>query len=338
MTLCTAYIRQANDTEELIFATDSELRGGGEKWDKGVKLFELPNKDALLCFTGTTSRAYPLILNLISSITYEDLFFRKAYTLPDLKEHILELFSKLIRTISDFVDDKHKVRGEAKFLFGGWDWQKGQFRIWMILYNPENEKFEASELTEDNERTNFYVFIGEASDIDAEEWANEELTKLLIKEKKLHMKLEMEPLKILRTAALDNEIIGIGGSLQIAKVYKSNKTEFLGVYWHSIKGRPYFQGREYNETNKPLVRYFDPDTFEIIESDLPNKLYNISEEVYLDNYEFVQSCFDESGFIKENLSEKAKHELRLIFKDIAYRQFLINQEAEQEQLAKREDA
>lgn len=224
MTLCTAWIRQANDSEELVFATDSELRGGGEKWDKGVKLFELPNKDALLCFTGTTSRAYPLILNLISSITYEDLFFRKSYTLIDLKEHVLDLFSTLIKTISDYVDDKHRVRGEARFLFGGWDWEKGRFRIWIILYDAEKEKFVASELTEDNERTSFYVFLGEAKDIEVEDWANEELTKLLIKEKKLHMKLDMEPLKILRTAALDTEIIGIGGSLQIAKVYKSNKT------------------------------------------------------------------------------------------------------------------
>jgi hypothetical protein len=332
MTLCTAWIRKANDTEELVFATDSELSGGGEKWDKGVKLFELPNKDSLLCFTGTTARAYPLILNLISSITYEDLFFKKTYTLTDLKDHLLELFSTLIKTISDLVEDKHKVRGEARFLFGGWDWQRGRFRIWMILYNPQKEKFTASELTEDNERINFYVFIGEAHGINAEEWANEEFTKLLIKESKLHMKLDMEPLKILRTAALDPDIRGIGGSLQIAKVYKSNKTEFLGIYWHSIKGKPYFQGREYNEITKPLVRYYDPDTFTIIESDLPNKLINISEEDYKNHFEFVKSCYDENGFIRDDISEKSKHQLSLIFKDVAFRQFITNQETEQEQL------
>jgi len=329
MTLCTAWIRQANDTEELVFATDSELSGGGEKWDKGVKLFELPNKDALLCFTGATARAYPLILNLISSITYEDLFYKKIYSLTDLKTHVLELFSTLIKTISDFVEDKHKLRGEARFLFGGWDWEKGQFRIWMILYDPQKEKFEANELTEDHERTNFYVFIGEAHDINVEDWANEEFTKLLIKEQKLHMKLDMEPLKILRAAALDRSIQNIGGSLQIAKVYKSNKTEFLGIHWPSIEGKPCFQGREYNEINKPMVRYYDPDTFEIIESDLPTRLTNITEDTYQDNFEFVQDCFDEDGYLKEDLPEKTKHELRLIFKDVAYRQFLVNQEAEQ---------
>ena len=67
MTLCTAHIRQVNDTEELVFATDSCLTGG-EKWKHGIKLFELPRKDCLLCFAGDTFRAYPLVLNMVSSI------------------------------------------------------------------------------------------------------------------------------------------------------------------------------------------------------------------------------------------------------------------------------
>jgi len=70
MTLCVAWIRQANNTEELVFATDSTLTGG-EKWDHGVKLFELPRKDCLLSFAGSTARAYPLILNLVSSISFD---------------------------------------------------------------------------------------------------------------------------------------------------------------------------------------------------------------------------------------------------------------------------
>ena len=68
MTLCIAWIRQENDNQELVFATDSMLTGGGETWKHGVKLFELPRKDCLLCFAGDTDKAYPLILNLISSI------------------------------------------------------------------------------------------------------------------------------------------------------------------------------------------------------------------------------------------------------------------------------
>lgn len=333
MTLCTAHIRQVNDTEELVFATDSHLNGAGEKWDKGVKLFEMPNKDALLCFTGTTSRAYPLILNLVSSIDYDDDLFNRAYTVVDLKDYILELFSSLITSITDYVEDKHKVRGEARFLFGGWDWKSDQFKIWYIQYSPDDEEFIATELTDDTDKTNFQVYIGEANGIEIEDEANKKLTQLLIDTDRIHNKLDMEPLKILRDVSIDPNIEGVGGSLQIGKVYKSNRTEFYGIYWPSSKGKPCFQGREYNDINKPLVRYFDSDTFEIIESDIPDKLMVITEEEYEKDYEFVKSCYEEeSGYLKENVTEKEKYTLKLIFKDISYRQFIEKQSKETENI------
>jgi hypothetical protein len=342
MTLCTAYIRQANDTEELVFATDSCLTGG-EKWKHGIKLFELPRKDCLLCFAGDTMRAYPLVLNLVSSIHLDKYLQSPSATLEEVLEFLSELFTKLVKTITEVDKARiHLERGSAEFLFGGWDWQKGAngaFRVWKLYYSVGVEGFIFDELTNSSSQTIFYTFMGNASSFgDIEKEAKDRFKKLLSDEDKIGSKLDMEPLRILCGISLDKAIREVDGSLQIAKVYKSNRTEFFGIYWESSKGKPCFQGREYNEINKPLVRYFNPDTFEIIESDLPNKLYNISEEVYLDNYEFVQSCFDESGFIKENLSEKTKHELRLIFKDVAYRQFLISQEAEQEQLAKSEEA
>jgi len=330
MTLCVSWIRKVNGKEELIFATDSELRGGGERWDKGVKLFEMPNKDALISFTGSTARAYPLILNLISSINYDDLFFKKTYTLNDLKEHILDLFSSLIKTITDYVDDKHKIRGEARFLFGGWDWVFGQFRIWYLLYDEETERFVANELTDDSEKNKFHVFIGEVSDekIDIEDIANTKLTTKLIEDNSLYKNFDMEPIKILRDIALDSEIVGVGGSLQIAKVYKSNKTEFFGIYWQSSKGKPYFQGVKYTETKKPLVKYFDPDTFEVLESEIPNKILNINEDDYGDDYQFIVDCYKD-GFLKDDLSEKKKQRLKTVFKDISYRHFIKNQEEPQ---------
>ena len=342
MTLCTAYIRQANDTEELVFATDSCLTGG-EKWKHGIKLFELPRKDCLLCFAGDTMRAYPLVLNLVSSIHLDKYLQSPSATLEEVLEFLSELFTKLVKTITEVDRERiHLERGSAEFLFGGWDWQKGAngaFRVWKLYYSEGVEGFIFDELSNSSNQTIFYTFMGNAESFgDIEKEAKDRFKKLLSDEDKIGSKLDMEPLRILCGISLDKSIREVDGSLQIAKVYKSNRTEFFGIYWESSKGKPCFQGREYNEINKPLVRYFNPDTFEIIESDLPIKLYNITEEIYQDNFDFVQSCFDETGFLKDGLSEKIKHELRLIFKDIAYRQFLINQEAEQDQLAKSEEA
>lgn len=96
MTLCTAYIRQVNDTEELVFATDSCLTGG-EKWKHGIKLFELPRKDCLLCFAGSTIRACPLVLNLISSIHLDSYLQSPASKLDEVLLYLSDLFSGLVK-------------------------------------------------------------------------------------------------------------------------------------------------------------------------------------------------------------------------------------------------
>jgi len=330
MTLCTAHIRQVNDTEELVFATDSCLTGG-EKWKHGIKLFELPRKDCLLCFAGDTFRAYPLVLNMVSSIHLDKYLQSPSATLEEVLEFLSEQFTTLVKTITEVDKERiHDERGSAQFLFGGWDWQKGCYRVWKLHYTKDAEGFVFDELTNDSNQTIFYTFLGNA-DIDVEKEAKERFKKLLSDEDKFGKKLDMEPLRVLSSISLDRSIREVDGSLQIAKIYKSNRTEFFGIYWESSQGKPCFQGREYNEINKPLVRYFDPDTFEILESDLPNKLKNITEEEYHNDYEFVKDCYDEDGNLKETVSEKEKHTLRLIFKDVAYRQF-VNKQEQQEQI------
>ena len=330
MTLCTAHIRQVNDTEELVFATDSCLTGG-EKWKHGIKLFELPRKDCLLCFAGDTFRAYPLVLNMVSSIHLDNYLQSPSATLEEVLEFLSEQFTTLVKTITEVDKSRiHEERGSAQFLFGGWDWQQGSngaFRVWKLYYNEAVEGFVFDELTNDSNQTMFYTFLGNA-DIDVEKEAKERFKKLLSDEDKFGKKLDMEPLNILSSISLDKAIREVDGSLQIAKVYKSNRTEFFGVYWESSKGIPCFQGREYNEINKPLIRYFNPDTFEIIESELPEHLQTIDEEIYPDDYELVRECYDEDGYLKDTVSEKQKHVLRLVFKDVAYRQFISSQKSE----------
>lgn len=325
MTLCTAYIRQANETEELVFATDSCLTGG-EKWKQGIKLFELPRKDCLLCFAGSTSRAYPLVLNLTSSIHLDKFLESPSSKLEDVLLYISELFSDLVKKIISEIagEDIHELRSGVKFLFGGWDWTKGSFRIWKLYYSDAIEGFLFDELTNDDTKTKFYTFLGDPEgEIETE--AKERIKQIFLDDDTFDSKLDMEPLKVLRDMSLNRDIRTVDGSLQIAKVYKSSKTEFFGIYWESSRGKPCFQGREYKESNKPLVRYFDPDTFEIYESDLPLKLISITEEIYLENYDFVRGCYDENGDIINSLREKEKHLLRLIFKEVAYRQFINSQ-------------
>ena len=304
------------------------MNGAGERWDKGIKLFELPNKDGLLCFTGSTFRAYPLILNLTSSITMDERFKMTYLTVNEHVEHICNLFSELVKSISDYVEDKHTLRGDARFLFGGWDWKQGCFRVWYILYNPEEERFEAQELTDDPEATNFHLFIGESDhsdevDFDVEDYANQELTTNLIAKNRLHKNLNMEPMEVLREASINKKVLGVGGSLQVAKLYRSNKSEFFGIIWPSSKGEPHFQGRKYKKTERPAVQYFDCDTLEITDLDLPDVI-DLKDEAFAEDLDFVGECYPD-GNLDKSISDHKKHSLKLIFKEVAYKHYIDKQ-------------
>ena len=331
MTLCVAYIRQVNETEELVFATDSCLTGG-EKWKHGIKLFRIPKRDCLLCFAGSTARAYPLVLNLVSSIHLDKYLQSPEASLQDVLEYLSGLFTDLITKIISEIpgEDIHELRSGVQFLFGGWDWSagaSGAFRVWKLYYSQDVGGFIFDELT-NNGKKRFYTFLGDPEEIEGV--AKEMYKKMLFDNDIQDDPIDMEPLMILRDISLEEEHRAIDGSLQIGKVYKSNKSEFFGIYWPSSKGKPCFQGREYNELNKPILRYFNPDNFEILESDLPDKLAEITEEIYGNDFEFIRDCYEESGHLKTGLTEKSKHTLKLIFKDLAYRLFITQQKQEEQ--------
>ena len=328
MTLCVAWIRQANDTEELVFATDSTLTGG-EKWDHGIKLFELPRKDCLLGFAGSTARAYPLVLNLVSSITFDRYLDSPSANIEEVLKHIAELFTELIQKIVKEIDsaDIHDLRSEADFLFGGWDWRQGLFRAWKLFYSKEVGSFLFNEVTDDDSKTRFYTFLGDAKQDDFIESTKTRFQQLLINEDKLDSKLDMEPLKLLREIALDANIREVGGSLQIAKVYKSGRTEFFGITWPSSNSPPCFQGREYNQVTKPPVRYLNPDTFEIMEMDLPDKISFSDEAVYGLHLDFVRECYP-NGEVSTTISERDRFRIKQILKEVAYTQFMERQQQE----------
>lgn len=326
MTLCVAWIRQANNTEELVFVTDSTLTGG-EKWDHGIKLFELPRKDCLLSFAGSTARAYPLILNLISSITFDKHLDSPSTNIEEVLKHIAELFTDLIQKIVKEIEteDIHELRSGAHFIFGGWDWQRGLFRVWELFYSKDVEGFLFNEVTDDDSKTRFYTFVGDAQQDDFIGQIKKRFQQLLIDEDKLDSKLDMEPLKLLREIALDGNIREVGGSLQIAKVYKSSRTEFFGITWPSSNSEPYFQGRKYNQVSKPPVRYLNPDTFEIMEMDLPDKIDFDDEAVYGVHIDFVRECYPD-GEINDAISERDRHRIKNILKEVAYSQFMERQQ------------
>lgn len=325
MTLCTAWIKQDNNNQELVFATDSMLTGGGETWKHGIKLFELPRKDCLLCFAGETSKAYPLILNLISSIKFDNKVMNHHTDLREVLEYLCDTFSDLINNLEDEIKDKdYDPHSAAKFIFGGWNWKTQLLEFWEINYGKKEKRFLYKGFDSEDPRACLMIgdHLKEAEDLLAEE--------LNSAGKRIGGSFDMEPFMVLASMARDSENFrSIDGALQVAKIYQSGTSEFFGVMWPSINGKHTFLGRELNPYIKPQIRFIDPDLGIILDLDLPKKIHKLSPELiskikgedFGTELKFLQECYP-NGEIKPDLTEKQKEMLLAIFKDNSYKKFL----------------
>jgi hypothetical protein len=321
MTLCAAWIRQINNVEELVFATDSSLTGG-EKWNQGVKLFELPRPDCLICFAGETSRVYPLILNLISSIKLNRRLQSSRTDIEEVLSYLVSLFTSLVSTIVNEIPslDIHDLRSGAKFLFGGWSWLESRFRFWQLYYSKDAEGFVFKECSDESNKNRIYTFLGDPENL--VETASKTYKKLIYENDLQDDKMDMEPLQILIEMSRDKSIRTVDGAIQIAKVYKSGTSEFFGVNWPSRDGKPHFQGRSFTAHGKPEVRYFDPDTLALIEDKLPNIIEDLTQFSHLEDFEFIGACYGVDGSLRDDLLDLERERLIYVFREAAYQHFI----------------
>lgn len=317
MTLCVSWIRKVNNSEELIFATDSCL-SGGERWHSGVKLFELPRKDCLISFAGETNRTYPLILNLISSIKFDEHLSNSHTDLTEVLDYLTNLFTNLCNSIHDYgTADFQDVLGEFSFLFGGWSWKQNRFKLWKLKYKFETEAFVHDGIGEEGM---FFGFIGDELVI-AEQKLTEEMTN---NRRILARDFDMEPFQVLLSMIRNDDYTTIDGAIQFAKIHPPGTTEFFGVYH---QGKRTFLGNDVSFENNPAVKFIDPETATILGEELPEKLNIIEEDIYGINTEFVEECYPE-GEIKDDLTEREHHLLKSIFNNVAYARFLESENAE----------
>lgn len=332
MTLCAAWIRHGpgDEGEELVFVTDSYL-SGGESWDTGLKLFDLGRSDCLLCFAGSTLRAYPQILQGLNSSRSDVNWNDPRFDLFDILESLCKLFTKICllidlsgRTGGNDPEAIHEARSEAEFLFGGWSWRSQKFCIWRVFYSRETASFIHEAI---HETADPYIFTFLSLDEDRatnnqlSDTATEKLRQLLFSRPRFSSPMDMEPLSILIDMARDQNHYTVKGPLQIAKVYRSGHNEFFGIIWN---GKATFMGREVNIYDLPPVRFFDPENTRLIDA-LPIDFYDIADFDFGEESTFVQRAYSD-GKLRDDLPEAYRIRLARIFRDIAYQHFVTDRE------------
>ena len=326
MTLCAAWIRNGDDGEELIIATDSRLTGG-EEWDGGPKLFDLGRGDCLLCFTGDTMRAYPMMLHSAISIQHDAQLSNPRFDVHEVKDHLIDLFNDLCRQILNGPSGKTQedLAAEARFVFAGWSWREGHFNIWRLIFSKDAKGFVPEIVYEGVPGSKAFVYLGD-KDKDDKEGLAEARLKVIREEsgQPLEGNLGMEPAKVLIEMIRENAMQTIGGRLQLAKVYRSGQTEFFGVMWPSENGDPTFLGRRVNPYFAPRVRFIDPDTLDFTET-LPYIFPDLEQYDFGVEDDFVRGCYPKGQAadptLVKSLTEAKRERLQRILETQSFREF-----------------
>ena len=74
--------------------------------------------------------------------------------------------------------------------------------------------------------------------------------------------------------------------------------------------------------SKPDVRYFDPETLNLIEDKLPTIIEDLARFSHLEDFEFIQTCYGEDGSLQGTLSDLDRERLIYVFREAAYQRFI----------------
>lgn len=243
MTLSVAWVRTVNRVSELVFASDSRL-SGGQRWDGCPKIVALPRSDCMISFAGETDYAYPLMLQMINGINFHPPSRERRTDIATARHIALDVFNQMRSAVHGEYADFPRDPG-VRFIFGGFSWADQAFRIWTLHYDEGIDRFTfRPAMPWRGQRGKSMKVVAWIGDDDAVRAAKFMLTETLRDREKLSTGgLDMEPFEVLRDIIRSREFRTVGGAPQVAKVYRSLRTQYFGVRWPDAEGAVHAAGR-----------------------------------------------------------------------------------------------
>lgn len=218
----------------------------------------MPRGDCVICFSGDTMYAYPVILQAIAAVSQDQILLNRAMDIEELKGHLLRVLNNMLENVHTkpigAEDDP-----DTKFIFGGWSWKRSAFKVWLLHFDASIKRFtfRPAQRWRGANKEKMIAFTG-----DYETEFRERLVALLRKKRKIETgSFDMEPFEIIRDMLRENTYEKIGGPPQVVKVYRYSNVRPLAVIWpDQASGSVQLLGR-------PLLNYeqldysvLDPDT------------------------------------------------------------------------------
>ena len=235
MTIGIAWIgRRKDGRDHLYVASDSRTRGA-YIFDACPKIVTLPRSDWALCFAGSTSDTYPLMLQMANAIAAHEPARDRSLDIGRVKQHLLRIFTDLVKHLKGAVVPFDSA--DAQFLFAGYSWLAKDYRIWTINYSDKRRIFSAREALTFHPRLRKAAFIGD--------WGTRLRNKLAADLGQADgAPLYLEPLTAISeliSSAGPNDTIG--GPPQVIRISQHMNTRPLCVRWNrkdTLFGRQLF--------------------------------------------------------------------------------------------------
>ena len=163
MTITIAWVRQNKNTSELLVASDSRLRAYGAI-DQAQKLFRLERGDCCLGFCGDAQVAYPLFVQVGTTLNNFVRTRTRAEDITDITDTIGRVLNNLIGSWDLPEADKADQLTSTRILFSGWSWKHRRFDIGFFMadgctFNFHHRKMRISHPWHENRQS--LVFIGD---------------------------------------------------------------------------------------------------------------------------------------------------------------------------------
>lgn len=243
-----------------MIASDSRLRGG-EAWDCCPKILTLPRGDCAIAFAGDTWWAYPLMMQVGKAIELYPGSMDRRVDIADVKGHALRVFEQMLDSVHDLPkgQDRPERPLGTEFLFGGYSWRLGGFRIWKLHFDAQIDRytFRPTKAWQGQAKgtSKVVAFAGDAAPV-----AKKRLSELLKANGKADAgSFDMEPFEVLRDIIREGSHPTVGGPPQVAKVYRFARTQPFGVHWPSLDGPVTVMGRPALDYEQFAVPAIDPD-------------------------------------------------------------------------------
>jgi hypothetical protein len=282
VTIGAAWIRRSGNGEELWIASDSRLSGDEHIWDVCPKLMPLPRRDAVAGFSGSTTQAYPLLLQLSNAIGS----YRSAadgtmdfFQLVKHLEHVANALMSRIEPDPQIIGvmdtrTEFSTAGDTVVL-GGYSRIEGRMGLYSLRYFTAARRwqFQIIKPRAAFGQSRLIAIFGDKRSKSRYGF----LLKALLKERgveEVPISFDFEPFEVLAAMLqmpistanrlpFDRRPQTIGGAPQLVRVLPGAQATAIAVMWnHAGNSTVHLQGRptfEYENLDVPLVTIEESD-------------------------------------------------------------------------------